>query len=140
MDAAARGTGMVLTENRTFRLACFFLFYFAQGLPVGLTSVALPAWLASNGASDAAVGALVATAYLAWSYKFVIAAVMDRYTYLPMGRRRILGRGRIFCASTSAIQLARFARPLLMRAGIHFRPSSPPMIRPWCSPPALGQR
>lgn len=89
MTEAARGPGLVLTENRTFRLACFFLFYFAQGLPVGLTSVALPAWLASNGASDAAVAGLVATAYLAWSYKFIIAAVMDRYTYLPMGRRRI---------------------------------------------------
>jgi PAT family beta-lactamase induction signal transducer AmpG len=89
MTEAARGPGLVLTENRTFRLACFFLFYFAQGLPVGLTSVALPAWLASNGAPDAAVAALVATAYLAWSYKFIIAAVMDRYTYLPMGRRRI---------------------------------------------------
>lgn len=89
MVEAARGPGLVLTENRKFRLACFFLFYFAQGLPTGLTSVALPAWLADNGASDAAVAAIVATAYLAWSYKFIIAAIMDRYTYLPMGRRRM---------------------------------------------------
>lgn len=89
MSDAARGRGLILTENRKFRLACFFLFYFAQGLPTGLTSVALPAWLADNGAPDAAVAAIVATAYLAWSYKFVIAAIMDRYTYLPMGRRRM---------------------------------------------------
>jgi PAT family beta-lactamase induction signal transducer AmpG len=89
MSAAARGHRTALTENRTLRLATFFLFYFGQGLPAGLTATALPAWLASNGAPDAAVGAIVATAYLPWSFKFVIAALMDRYAYLPMGRRRL---------------------------------------------------
>ena len=89
MSDAPRGHGMALTENRRLRLATFFLFYFGQGMPAGLTATALPAWLASNGASDAAVGAIVATAYLPWSFKFIIAALMDRYAYLPMGRRRL---------------------------------------------------
>lgn len=87
--AAITSSWLVMSENKPVRLSCFFLFYLCQGLPVGLTAVALPAWLAANGAATADVAAIVATAYLPWSFKFVVAAVMDRYSYLPMGRRRL---------------------------------------------------
>ncbi|MEO6041610.1 MAG: MFS transporter [Croceibacterium sp.] len=86
-DAASR-QALALTGSRRLRLTAFFLFYFGQGIPAGLTTVALPAWLAANKAPDAAVGAIVATAFLPWSFKFIFAALMDRYAYLPMGRRR----------------------------------------------------
>jgi PAT family beta-lactamase induction signal transducer AmpG len=70
------------------RLFSFFLFYFGQGLPLGVSQVALPAWLVMNGAEEAAVAAAIGAAFTPWSFKFIPAAVMDRYTYLPMGRRR----------------------------------------------------
>src|SRR5688572_10275012 len=87
--ATTGATRLVMSDSRAVRLVCFFLYYFCQGLPVGLTVVALPAWLAGSGAPAADVAAIVATAYLPWSFKFVIATVMDRYAYLPMGRRRL---------------------------------------------------
>jgi len=80
---------MILTESRSLRYFTFFLFYFGQGLPVGLTVTAIPAWMAANNVSDARVGEMVAWAYFAWTYKFIVAAFMDRFTFLPMGRRRI---------------------------------------------------
>ena len=81
--------GLILSENRTVRLFSFFILYFGQGLPLGLATVAMPAWLAANSAPDADVAAIVATAYLPWSFKWIPAALMDRYAYLPMGRRRL---------------------------------------------------
>ena len=65
------------------------VFYFAQGLPIGLYLTAVAAWVSQNGASPSDVAFLVTTTYLPWSLKFVGAALMDRYTYLAMGRRRI---------------------------------------------------
>jgi PAT family beta-lactamase induction signal transducer AmpG len=89
MDQAVTGRGWVLSESRFVRLFSFFFLYFGQGLPLGINTVALPAWLAANGAPDADVAAIVATAYLPWSFKFLPAALMDRYAYLAMGRRRL---------------------------------------------------
>ena len=71
------------------RLLAVFLFYFTQGIPVGLFFYAIPAWLASNGASTAAVAGIVSASILPWTLKFFLGFIMDRYTYLPMGRRRI---------------------------------------------------
>jgi PAT family beta-lactamase induction signal transducer AmpG len=86
--AAVAGRSLVLSESRPLRYFTFFLLYFGQGLPLGVSQVALPAWLVANGANEAAVAAIIATAFLPWSFKFIPAAVMDRYAYLAMGRRR----------------------------------------------------
>ena len=88
MTAASKPSRLILSESRNLRYFSFFLFYFGQGLPVGLTVVAIPAWMAANGVSDASVGEMVGLAYFAWTYKFILAALIDRFTYLPMGRRR----------------------------------------------------
>ena len=71
------------------RLSTVFFFYFTQGVPVGLFFYAIPAWLASNGASTVAVAGVVSASILPWTLKFFLGFIMDRYTYLPMGRRRI---------------------------------------------------
>lgn len=81
-------TSLVLSESPKLRLFSFFLLYVGQGLPLGLAQIALPAWLVANGADAAAVAGLVAASFLPWSFKFVPAALMDRYAYLAMGRRR----------------------------------------------------
>jgi PAT family beta-lactamase induction signal transducer AmpG len=88
MATAATRSGLVLSENRVVRLFSFFLLYFGQGLPLGFSQIAFPAWLVANGADETAVAAVIATAFLPWSFKFIPAALMDRYAYLAMGRRR----------------------------------------------------
>lgn len=82
------GRSLILSESRILRYISFFIFYFGQGLPYGLTTMALPVWVAANGGSSAEVASIVAAAYFPWSWKFLVAGFMDRYSYLPMGRRR----------------------------------------------------
>jgi PAT family beta-lactamase induction signal transducer AmpG len=79
---------LALTEHRRLRFATLFLLYFAQGLPFGLIDFALPAWLAQNGASVAAIGGILAMIILPWTFKLAYGFVMDRYAFLAMGRRR----------------------------------------------------
>ena len=80
---------MILEQSAKLRLLTAFLFYFTQGVPVGLFFYAIPTWLAANGASTLAVAGVVSAAILPWTLKFFLGFFMDRYTYLPMGRRRI---------------------------------------------------
>lgn len=88
-EQASRTSGrLVLSESRRLRIGSMTVFYIAQGLPIGLFLTAIAAWLAVNGMSAGDVAAIVAMTYLPWSFKFIGAAAMDRYTYLPMGRRR----------------------------------------------------
>jgi PAT family beta-lactamase induction signal transducer AmpG len=49
---------------------------------------AIPAWLAMNGKSPAEIGSYVAVIGIPWSLKIINAPIMDRFTYLEMGRRR----------------------------------------------------
>ena len=79
---------LILTESRKLRLFSFTILYVAQGLPFGLVTVALPAFLLERGATPAAVGSFVGVAMLPWSLKILAGPMMDRFTYLAMGRRR----------------------------------------------------
>ena len=78
-----------LTENPFLRLATVFIFYIFEGVPMGMFYVALPAFMASQGAGTTEIAAVVAAFSLPWSLKLVNGFFMDRYTFLPMGRRRI---------------------------------------------------
>ncbi|MBX9727339.1 MAG: hypothetical protein K2X31_00365 [Sphingopyxis sp.] len=82
------GEWAILSENRVYRYVTFFLLYFGQGLPLGVSTIGMTAWMAANGAADVDVALVAATAYLPWSFKFLPAFIMDRYAWLPMGRRR----------------------------------------------------
>ncbi|NVE95023.1 MFS transporter [Altererythrobacter lutimaris] len=109
MTQAGAERGLILSENKIVRLFSFFFLYFGQGLPVGITVIALPAWLAANGAPDADVAAVVAMAYLPWSFKWIPAAIFDRYAYLAMGRRRawlIFSQGLMIAGFVIAAVLA----------------------------------
>lgn len=77
-----------LSENSKLRYFNFIALYLAQGIPEGMTLFGIPAWLAMNGKSPGEIGAFVAAVGLPWSFKFIVAPLMDRFTYLPMGRRR----------------------------------------------------
>lgn len=86
---ADKGWFRPLTENPFLRLATVFIFYIFEGVPMGMFYLAIPAWLANNGASAPQIAAVVGAFSLPWSLKLVNGFFMDRYTWLPMGRRRI---------------------------------------------------
>ena len=77
-----------LSENAFLRYITFSALYFAQGIPQGLFWYAMPAWMAMNGKTPAEIGSFVAVIGIPWSLKIVAAPFMDRFTYLPMGRRK----------------------------------------------------
>ncbi len=79
---------LILAESRPLRFFSFTVFYIAQGLPFGLVTVALPAYLAEQGVSAGAIGSFIGVASLPWSFKLFAGPVMDRFSYLAMGRRR----------------------------------------------------
>lgn len=77
-----------LSELRWLRFALLTSCYFAQGVPLGLLSVAIPPRLAElgYGVSDVAlVGTVVA---LPWAIKLLGGPFMDRFKFPAMGFRR----------------------------------------------------
>lgn len=82
-------TRAVLVESSLLRQLTVFLFYFCQGIPLGLFYLAIPAYMGGAGAAPGDIAAVIGMTSLPWSLKLVNGFIMDRYTYLPMGRRRI---------------------------------------------------
>jgi PAT family beta-lactamase induction signal transducer AmpG len=97
-----------LSDNRLLRLAFFYSFYGAQGVAVGMFTFAIPAWLAADGASVGQVGAVVGAAMLPWGIKFLNGFFVDRFAWLPMGRRRpwILGSQLALLAGFGVLAVA----------------------------------
>ncbi|MCL6249852.1 MFS transporter [Altererythrobacter sp. KTW20L] len=85
----ARRSALILTQSKALRLVTLVLFYFTQGFPIGLFFYAVPTWMAANGAGTADIATVVSIAAMPWSLKFVNGFFIDRYTFLPMGRRRV---------------------------------------------------
>ncbi|MBK8404306.1 MAG: MFS transporter [Saprospiraceae bacterium] len=77
-----------LSENSMLRYFNFIALYVAQGIPEGMALFGIPAWMAMNGKTPGEIGTFVAAFGLPWSLKILVAPLMDRFTYLPMGRRR----------------------------------------------------
>jgi PAT family beta-lactamase induction signal transducer AmpG len=101
-----------LSENAFLRYFNFIVLYIAQGIPEGMILFGIPAWFAMNGKTPGEIGSFVAAFGLPWSFKIIIAPLMDRFTYLPMGRKRpwvIFGQ---FGLILSFIALAFISNPL----------------------------
>lgn len=77
-----------LKDNALTRYFAFSALYIAQGIPEGITYFAIPAWLAMNGKSPLEIAAFVGVIGIPWSFKIFIAPLMDRFTFLDMGRKR----------------------------------------------------
>ncbi len=111
-----------LSENTFLRYFNFIALYFAQGVPEGMLFYGIPAWMAMNGKTPGEIAGFAVACGLPWSFKFIVAPLMDRYTYLPMGRKRpwvILGQVGLIL---SCIAMAYVPDPLnnlnkLMMAG-----------------------
>jgi len=78
----------VLSENTFWRYFNFTALYFAEGLNMGMLFVGIPAWMAMQGKTPTEIGTFAVACALPWTFKFVVAPLMDRYTFLPMGRKR----------------------------------------------------
>jgi MFS transporter, PAT family, beta-lactamase induction signal transducer AmpG len=78
----------VLVESSRMRYAAGSSMYFAQGIPYGLMNIAVPAWLASQGVGAGQIASFLAVIILPWAFKLLSGPLMDRYQFLPMGRRR----------------------------------------------------
>lgn len=101
-----------LSEHTFLRYITFIALYFAQGIPEGMLTFGIPAWMAMNGKSPGEIASFAIVAVLPWSFKFIVAPLMDRYTYLPMGRKRpwvLLGQMGLV---VSCINMAYVANPL----------------------------
>ncbi|MBK7123001.1 MAG: MFS transporter [Chitinophagaceae bacterium] len=77
-----------LSENTILRYFNFIALYFAQGVPEGMLFFGIPAWMAMNGKTPGEIAGFAVACGLPWSFKFIVAPLMDRYTYLAMGRKR----------------------------------------------------
>ncbi len=77
-----------LSENSVLRYFNFIALYFAQGIPEGMLFYGIPAWMAMNGKSAGEIASFAIACGLPWSFKFIVAPMMDRYTILAMGRKR----------------------------------------------------
>ena len=77
-----------LSESAFLRYFNFAALYFAEGLAQGMLFVGIPAWMAMQGKSPTEIGKFAVACSVPWTFKFIVAPLMDRYTYLPMGRKR----------------------------------------------------
>jgi PAT family beta-lactamase induction signal transducer AmpG len=77
-----------LSEHSVLRYLTFSALYLAQGIPEGITYFAIPAWLAMNDKTPMEIASFVAVIGIPWSFKILIAPLMDRFTILSMGRKR----------------------------------------------------
>lgn len=87
-----------LSEHTFLRYFSFAILYVAQGIPEGMTLFGIPAWMAINGKTAAEIGGYTAIIFIPFSFKILAAPLMERFTFLPMGRRRpwiILGQAGI---------------------------------------------
>jgi PAT family beta-lactamase induction signal transducer AmpG len=99
---------LILADSRALRFFSFTVFYVAQGLPFGLVNIALPAYLAAQGVSAGAIGSFFGIALLPWTFKLLAGPMMDRFSYLAMGRRRPWVIGAQVCLVLTGIAFAFF--------------------------------
>jgi len=116
-------TTFILADSPRIRYATGTMMYFAQGIPYGLLSITIPAWLASEGVSAANIGSYLAVIVLPWAFKLVTGPFMDRYQFRPMGKRRPWVLAAQLGLSMSLLALALIDNPaeqigLLMLIGV----------------------
>jgi len=77
-----------LARSTRIRISAFTLFYMAQGIPIGLMSVAMPGWFASESLDGAHIATFVSVTGLPWGFKLIAGPFMDRFSFPAMGYRR----------------------------------------------------
>ena len=80
-----------LSESRGLRYFTFITLYFAQGLPEGMLTFGIPAWLAMNGKSPGEIASFIIVAVLPWSFKFFGCAIDGQVYLFTDGKKKALG-------------------------------------------------
>ena len=116
-------TTFTLIDSPRVRYLTGAMMYFAQGIPQGLLSIAIPAWLVSQGVSAGDIGSYLAVIVLPWVFKLLTGPLMDRFEFAPMGRRRPWVLGAQMGLSVSLLALMLVDDPvgqigLLMMVGV----------------------
>jgi len=114
---------LTLLNSPRIRYLTGAMMYFAQGIPYGLLSIAIPAWLVTKGVSAADIGSYLAVVILPWVFKLLTGPLMDRFEFAPMGRRRPWVLGAQLGLSVSFLALMSIEDPvgqigLLMMIGV----------------------
>ncbi|MFT7549308.1 MAG: PAT family beta-lactamase induction signal transducer AmpG [Candidatus Azotimanducaceae bacterium] len=104
---------LYLSESRIIRFSSFAIYYIAQGLPIGLISVALPAWLAENNVDTLEIASFIAITGLPWGFKLLAGPIMDRFSFLAMGRRRPWVIGAQFGLLAAMLAMAFVPDPIM---------------------------
>jgi PAT family beta-lactamase induction signal transducer AmpG len=104
--------GWYLSNSARTRYATGALAYFAQGIPMGLLHIALPAWLAVEGVAASEIAAFLGIIMLPWAFKLLVGPLMDHYEFLPMGKRRPWVIGAQFGMVVSLLALAWLEDPV----------------------------
>ena len=101
LAAAGGNGGLILARRPNLRLAMVVAFYVTQGVPSALFYLVIPTWLAVNGYSTADIAAVVAAAGTPATVKFIGGIFVDRFPYLPMGKRKpwILAGQALICTT-----------------------------------------
>src|ERR1700745_1097281 len=88
MSSARVGTwGSLRAALSSRRIGAVTLQSFSSGLPLGLVWIALPAWLTYRGVDIKTVG-LFSLTQAPWTFKFLWAALADRFRLPFLGRQR----------------------------------------------------
>jgi MFS transporter, PAT family, beta-lactamase induction signal transducer AmpG len=105
-------SALYMSGSPVVRYASGAALYFAQGIPKGLLHIAMPAWLASQGAGTGDIASYLAIIVLPWAFKLVTGPLMDRFAYRPMGGRRPWVLGAQFGLVLSLLSLAAIHDPI----------------------------
>ena len=101
-----------LSNSSKTRYSTGALAYFAQGIPMGLLHISLPAWLAVEGVSATKIATFLGIIMLPWAFKLLVGPLMDHFEYLPMGARRPWVIGAQFGMVLSLLALMRLDDPV----------------------------
>jgi len=105
-------SGWFLSSSARVRYSTGALAYFAQGIPMGLLHIALPAWLATEGVPATEIAAFLGIIMLPWAFKLLVGPLMDHFEYLPMGKRRPWVLGAQFGMVASLLAMALLDDPV----------------------------
>jgi len=79
---------MNLSDNPRLRLVTLCALYVSQGIPFGFVTITLAAYLSKRGMDEHVIGAIGALVSVPWALKWLWGPMIDRFGFLPMGRRR----------------------------------------------------
>ncbi len=79
---------MSMSRNPLLRIVCLCILYCAQGIPHGFITIAMTAWLVTQGASTMGIAMIATASVLPWSFKWCWGPIVDRYQIPAYGRRR----------------------------------------------------